>query len=206
MHGDLLANNTPRIWMECDRPGEQRIARTISSDCRLTFRYHLQNQYIILDIFASNQTLFVSKVKQIGTSMDVSRRGQHFAPVKTRVLFTCCFEQSVDVNNFNQELSKSVRTTFHAGVGIAAMQELLVPGSHLRKFLLKKVFVPYSNIPIFDLIRSITQEKKKTILQPKGGSRIKSPKTRRLHNHFTHTLYFHYFRNSTFCMPVGSKG
>ena len=189
--------------MECDRPGEQRIARTISSDCRLTFRYHLLNQYIILDIFASNQTLFVSKVKQIGTSMDVSRRGQHFAPVKTRVLFTYCFEQSVDVNNFNQELSKSVRTTFHAGVGIAAMQELLV---NLRKFLLKKVLVPYSNIPIFDLIRSITQEKKKTILQPKGGSRIKSPKTRRLHNHFTHTLYFHSFRNSTFCMPVGSKG
>lgn len=49
--------------------------------------------------------------------------------VKTRVLFTYCFEQSVDVNNFNQELSKSVRTTFHAGVEIAAMQELLVPGS-----------------------------------------------------------------------------
>jgi len=48
-------------------------------------------------------------------------------PVKTRVLFTYCFEQSVDVNNFNQELSKSVRTTFHAGVEIAAMQELLVP-------------------------------------------------------------------------------
>ena len=120
-------------------------------------------------------------------------------PIKTRVLFTYCFEQSVDVNNFNQELSKTVRTTFHSGVEIEAMQELLMWVLNLRTFLLTKVLVPCSNSSIFDLIRSMTQDKKKTIVQPKGGPRIiKSPKTRRLHNQFTHThTLFSFFKFGT---------